>query len=34
MKNHIFKRSLSMLMAVVMVLGLGVTGVQASPASQ
>ena len=34
MRHHIFKRSLALLMAAVMVLGLGVSGVQAAPARQ
>jgi fermentation-respiration switch protein FrsA (DUF1100 family) len=34
MSNHIFKRSASLLLAVVMVLGLCVTGVQAAPTAQ
>ena len=34
MRNHIFKRSASLLLAVVMVLGLCVTGVQAAPTAQ
>ena len=34
MRNNIFKRSLAVVLAMVMVLGLGVTGVQAAPAEQ
>ena len=33
MRNNIFKRSLAVVLAMVMVLGMGVTGVQAAPAS-
>ena len=34
MRNNIFKRSLAVVLAMVMVLGLGLTGVQAAPAAQ
>ena len=34
MRNNVMRRSLAMVLAMVMVLGLGVTGVQAAPAAQ